>query len=286
MQSIVILGGGPAGLSAAIYAARAGFPVSVLYRDGGALEKAKRIENYFGFPTSLTGAELLERGRQQAVRLGAVCIQTEVTGTEYAGTGFCVHTTAGDFSANALILATGASRRTPDLPGIHELEGRGISYCAVCDAFFYRGKTAAVLGAGAYALEEARVLLPVAASVILLTNGADLPPGLPDGLLTDTRPVVRIEGQEQIERVVFQTGEPLPVNGLFVALGTADSSSFAKKLGIAIQDHHIVTGAEQATNIPGIFAAGDCTGGLLQVATAVADGAQAALSAVKYLRSH
>lgn len=284
MPSIVIIGGGPAGLSAAIYAARANVQATVLYKDGGALGKTDKIENYFGFPEALTGAELLARGRAQAERLGARLVQTEAIGFEYAETGFTVKTTDGAFPANAVILATGAPRAVPPITGIADFEGRGVSYCAVCDAFFYRGKSAAVLGQGEYALEEARVLLPVAGSVTLLTNGSEPPAALSAGLAVDTRPVTAIEGEDKVARVTFTAGEPLAVDGVFIAYGTAGSSDFARKLGAQLDGNKIKTDTSMATAVPGLFAAGDCTGGLLQVAKAVSDGAQAALSAVKYLR--
>ena len=152
MPNIVIIGGGPAGLSAAIYAVRAGMQATVLYKDGGALAKTDKIENYFGFIEPVSGAELLERGQKQAERLGAVLRQTEVTGIEYAAQGFTVKTADGVFDADAVILATGSPRAVPKIEGVAAFEGRGVSYCAICDAFFYRGKDVAVLGQGEYAL--------------------------------------------------------------------------------------------------------------------------------------
>ncbi len=284
-STVVIIGGGPAGLSAAVYAARANLNVMVLYRDGGALQKTDKLENYFGFPEPVSGMELLGRGRVQAERLGAKLVQCEVTGVEYAPKGFNVKSTAGTFTADCLILAAGAPRNTPKLPGISELEGKGISYCAVCDAFFYQNKPVAVLGNGEYALEEARVLIPTASSVILLTNGKEPPDELPEGLEIDTRLVAAVEGNDKLEKIRFETGEALNADGLFIALGTAGRGELARKLGVFTEAGRIKTHADLATNVPGVFAAGDCTGGLLQIAKAVSDGAQAALSAVKFLRS-
>ena len=264
MPNIVIIGGGPAGLSAAIYAVRAGMQATVLYEDGGALAKTDKIENYFGFIEPVSGAELLERGQKQAERLGAVLRQTEVTG--------------------AVILATGSPRAVPKIEGVAAFEGHGVSYCAICDAFFYRGKDVAVLGQGEYALEEARVLLPVAQSVTLLTDGSEAPADLPDGLRVETRKVKAVEGDELVSRVAFAEGEPLHVSGVFVAYGTAGSGDFARKLGAQLDGTRIKANADGSTAVPGLFAAGDCTGGLLQVAKAVADGAEAAMSAVKFVR--
>ncbi len=284
MASIVIIGGGPAGLSAAIYAARASMQAVVLYQNGGALEKTEKIENYFGFEQAISGPELLARGRAQAARLGAHLVQAEVTGVEYAETGFHVHTTVGNYAADAVILATGAPRAVPKIEGVAAFEGRGVSYCAICDAFFYRGRAVAVLGNGEYALEESRVLLPVAGAVTLLTNGAEAPAVLPEGLAVDTRPVRAVAGGETVEKAEFADGGALAVSGVFIAYGTAGSAELARKLGAETEGTRVRVDGSMATNVPGLFAAGDCTGGLLQVARAVADGAQAGLSAVKFVR--
>jgi len=285
MSSVVIIGGGPAGLSAAIYAARASLDVSVLFRDGGALQKTGAIENYFGFPEPLSGPELLERGQAQAKRLGALLVECEVTGIEFASKGYNVKTTKQVFSAEALIIAAGSPRHTPVLEGISDFEGRGVSYCAVCDAFFYRGKPVAVLGNGEYAIEEARTLLPAASKVTLLTNGKSPPEHLPQSLNIDLRRVKAIEGDDRVRQVSFETGGPLTTEGVFIALGTAGSSDLAFKLGVFTENGCIKTQEDMSTNVPGVFAAGDCVGGLLQISKAVSDGASAALSAVKYLRN-
>lgn len=284
MANLIIIGGGPAGLSASIYAARAGLKPTVLYQGGGALEKTDKIENYFGFAQPVTGAHLLGEGRAQAERLGVTLTETEVTGAEYAEKGFVVKTTGQPYEADAIILATGAPRSAPKIPGIAELEGRGVSYCAICDAFFYRGKSVAVLGQGEYAVEEAKTLLPVVSSVTLLTNGAEPPAGLPDGISVETRPVARVAGEDKVSAIAFQDGAALAADGLFIAYGTAGSTDFARKLGAMTEGRSITVDGKMMTNVPGLFAAGDCTGGLLQVAKAVSDGAIAAMSAIKYLR--
>ena len=240
MPTVVIIGGGQAGLSAAIYAVRANLDVTVLYTDGGALGKTDKIENYFGFPEVISGAELLARGQAQATRLGARLVQAEATGIEYAEKGFVVKSTAGGYPADAVILATGAPRSVPSIAGVQEFEGRGVSYCAVCDAFFYRDKAVAVLGQGEYALEEARVLLPVAASVTLLTNGSEPPADMPEGLAVDTRSVAAVEGSDKVERVSFAEGAPLAVDGVFIAYGTAGSGDFARKLGAQLDGNKIL----------------------------------------------
>ena len=173
MSNIVIIGSGPAGVSAALYAARAGVQTTVLTKGPGALDRAELIQNYYGFAEPIAGAELERRGIEGAKAVGVEFVTTEAVGLTYTDK-LTVETLAGDFPADAVILATGASRAAPRIPGLAGLEGHGVSWCAVCDAFFYRGKDVAVLGSGAYALHEVQALLPVVKSVSLLTNGMPL----------------------------------------------------------------------------------------------------------------
>lgn len=283
MWDILIIGGGPAGLTAAIYAARAGRRPLILDQGGGALERAERIENYFGFPDPISGAELLRRGREQALRLGAALRHDQALSLSWDGK-FSVAAGKEIVSAQAVVLATGAARRTPALPGLQRLDGLGVSYCAVCDGFFCRGRDVAVLGSGSFALHEAGALLPLAASVTLLTNGAPAPAELPAGLQCDIRPLASLEGAHALESVRFQDGGSLSVARLFVALGVADSAALARQAGAFAENGKIITDDAMATNVPGLFAAGDCVGGLLQVSKAVSEGALAGLSAVRFVR--
>ena len=183
-----------------------------------------------------------------------------------------------------LILATGTKNITLNLPGLVELEGKGISYCAVCDGFFFRKKKLAVLGHGPFALHEADYLRHIAAEVTVLTNGQDDSAAKAAGFATITTPITAVTGDQRLEAVHFADGSELAVNGLFIALGTADSTDMARKLGAQLDGRFIKVDADGATNIPGLFAAGDCTGGLKQVAKAVHDGARAGLAAIKFLR--
>ena len=145
MERVIIIGSGPAGISAALYAARGNLEPLVIHNGFGGLEKAEKIENYYGLEAPLSGKELHERGIRQAKELGVRFLEAQVLGMGGFDT-FKVHTTAGTLEAQSVILATGSSRKTPKIPGVKELEGRGVSYCAICDAFFYRGKNVAVLG--------------------------------------------------------------------------------------------------------------------------------------------
>ena len=160
MSNIVIVGSGPAGVSAALYAVRAGVQTTVLTKGSGALARAETIENYYGFAQPVSGPELERRSIENARRLGVQFVQTEAVGLTWTDR-LTVETLAGAYPADAVILATGASRAVPRIPGLTGLEGHGVSWCAACDAFFYRGKDVAVLGSGEYALHEVQALLPV-----------------------------------------------------------------------------------------------------------------------------
>ena len=159
-----------------------------------------------------------------------------------------------------------------------------MSYCATCDAFFYRGRDVAVLGSGEYALHEVQALLPVAHSVTLLTGGALLTAQFPPEVAVRTEAVEAILGEERVTGVQLKDGGKLEVSGVFVALGVAGSTALARKLGAEVNGSRIVVDDHMQTTLPGLYAAGDCTGGLLQVAKAVYEGAVAGTEAAKALR--
>lgn len=283
MPNIVIIGSGPAGVSAALYAARAGVETTVLTKGPGALDRAELIQNYYGFAEPISGAELERRGIEGAKALGVQFVTTEAVGLTYMDK-LTVETLAGDFPADAVILATGASRAAPHVPGLAGLEGHGVSYCATCDAFFYRGKDVAVLGSGEYALHEVQALLPVVKSVTLLTNGSPLTASFPPEVTVCPEKVNAILGEERVSGVELSGGKTVALSGVFVALGVAGSTALARKLGAEVDGNRILVDKHMQTTLPGLYAAGDCTGGLLQVAKAVYEGALAGTEAAKALR--
>ncbi|OUQ37430.1 NAD(P)/FAD-dependent oxidoreductase [Faecalibacterium sp. An122] len=283
MANVVIIGSGPAGISAALYTARAGVDTTVLTKGPGSLARAEGIENYYGVPGSISGAELERRGIEGAKEVGVKFVEAEAVGLTFTDK-LTVETLSGEYPADAVILATGASRTAPPVPGLKDLEGRGVSYCATCDAFFYRGKDVAVMGSGEYALHEASALLPLAKSVTLLTGGAELTAQFPPEITVRTEKVEAILGQGKVSGVRLAGGEELPLDGVFIALGVAGSTALARKMGAEVDGNKIVVDANMMTTIPGLFAAGDCTGGLLQVAKAVYEGAVAGNEAAKALR--
>lgn len=283
MPNIVIIGSGPAGVSAALYAVRAGVDTTVLTKGPGTLDRAEKIENYYGFAQPVSGAELERRSMENARRLGVQFVTAEAVGLTYTDR-LTVETVGKDYPADAVILATGASRAVPRIPGLAGLEGHGVSYCAACDAFFYRGRDVAVLGSGEYALHEVQALLPVVRSVTLLTNGAPLTADFPPEVTVCPQAVEAVLGETAVTGVQLSGGVQLPVSGVFVALGVAGSTALARKIGAEVDGNRIVVDARMQTTVPGLYAAGDCTGGLLQVAKAVYEGAQAGTEAAKALR--
>ncbi len=284
MANVIIIGRGPAGISAALYTVRAGIDTTILFKGDSSLIKAGEIENYYGFVEPISGKDLLAQGVLQATRLGVKFLEEEVVGLSFEDK-LAVATDRGKYTADAIIIATGTQRNVPKITGIDRFEGSGVSYCAVCDGFFYRGKDVGVLGAGEFAVHEASELKPIAASVTLLTNGKETPAGLPEGITVDDRVITSIDGELSLGGVTFEDGEKLSIAGLFIAQGVAGSGDLARKIGAETNGTRIVVDDKMATNVPGLFAAGDCTGGFLQISKSVYQGAEAGTSAVKYCRS-
>lgn len=281
----IIIGGGPAGVSAALYLARAAIKTLIIENGPGALSRAHKIDNYYGVAAS--GSELYTKGLEQAKELGITVINDEVLNVEYT-VSFTVHlkNTAKILTAPVLLLATGTKNITLNLPELVEFEGKGVSYCAVCDGFFFRKKQVAVLGNGAYALHEAEYLKHLATSVTILTNGKDDSLAVSAGFTVRKEVIKAIVGENKLQSIHFAEGPALNVDGLFIAMGTADSTDIARKLGAHLDGRFIKIDTNCATNIPGLFAAGDCTGGLMQIAKAVHEGARAGLAALKFIRTN
>ena len=283
MVDVIIIGNGPAGVSAAIYIQRAGLNSLIVGKDAGALGKAEKIENYYGFTTPITGKKLISNGLMQAKRLGCTYIKDEVTGIYYDG-NFTVNTKNKSYNSKAVLIATGTTKNKPHINGLKEFEGKGISYCAVCDGFFYRGKNVAVIGNSDYALHEAKELIPLVKSITLLTNGSNLNTNVPKSINVNYKKIVSIQGNDFAENVNFDDGSSINFDGIFIAVGSASSSDLARKIGAEINMDNIVVDKNMQTNIDGLFAAGDCTGGMLQISKAVYEGSKAGTEIIKYIR--
>ena len=282
MYDITIIGAGPAGISASLYAKRANLNVLVLYHGDSNLEGAAKIENYYGFSDGISGKDLYNNGIKQAKNIGVDVKNKEVLGIENTGDAFNIKTEDEIFETKALIFATGNKKVKPNIKGIKEFEGRGISYCAICDAFFFKGKNVAVIGNGKYAVNESKELAHVANKVTILTNGLEKP--ICDFEI-NTKKIKEIKGETKASEVEFEDGTNLQIDGVFVALGEAGAGDFAKTLGILQDGDNIITNEKMETNVEGIYACGNITGGLLQVCKAVYEGAEAGLAAVNFVRT-
>ena len=299
MYDILIVGGGPAGLTAAIYAARAGKRAAILEKEvlGGQIVSAPLVENYPGI-LSISGAELARQMTEQARTFGAEIVYTEAAGLEKTSAGFRVSCTDGAREAKAVILATGAAHRQLGLPGETALTGCGISYCAVCDGAFYEGADVAVVGGGDTALQDALFLASTCRSVTLIHRR--------DAFRASAQLVRRAQAQENIrilrsctvqklllsddslqgaELLNGKTGETerIYIEGLFVAVGqTPQSAPFED--AVATENGYYLAGEDTNTCHPGVFAAGDGRKKQVrQLTTAVSDGAAAALAACRWL---
>ena len=283
MYDIIIIGAGPAGISASLYAKRANMNVLVIYKGTSNLENATKIENYYGFPDGITGQDLYNSGIMQAKNLGVDFRVSEVTSIEYQQDCFNVKTPENEYNAKSVIISTGNKKLKPNIKGINEFEGKGISYCAICDGFFYRDKKVAVIGSGEFAFSEAKMLSNVVKDITILTNGEQIK-SVRNNFKINTKKIKKIVGNEKVEKIVFEDLTEIDIDGIFIALGEAGANDFAKTLGIITENDNIKVNENMETNVPGVFACGNITGGLLQVSKAVYEGAKAGLSAVKYVK--
>lgn len=284
MYDVIILGGGPAGVSASLYCKRANKNVLLIYSEDSGLIKAKKIDNYYGFEDGISGVDLYNAGIKQAQNIGVETSKEEIIKIEIEDNYFKVSTDKKRYDAKSVIIAIGAKKNTLNVQGIKEFEGKGISYCAICDGFFYRNKDVVVIGSGNYAISETNDLINVANKITILTNGEKAPEFRADNVDIVTKNIKEIKGENKVEEVRFEDNSVLKTDGVFVAQGTAGASEFAKKLGIITKNDKILVDENMQTNIKGIYACGDCTGGLLQVSKAVYEGTKAGLAVIDYLR--
>ena len=280
MYDVILIGSGPAGITAAIYSKRRNLSILVISKGNGTLQKAEKIDNYYGFENGISGKELYVNGIKQAKNLGIDFIEDEVINIEYINQ-FTIETVNSKYEAKAVILATGVSRNVPNIKGIKEFEGKGVSYCAVCDSFFYKGKDVAVLGDGNYAIHEFETLKPIASSVTILTNGNTMVENRDSSIEVNSKKIREFRGDTKLEKVEFEDNTIQNLNGVFIAMGTASSSDLARKIGARIENNNIVVNENMETTVPSLFACGDCTGGLLQISKAVYEGAKAGLAVLK-----
>jgi thioredoxin reductase (NADPH) len=292
---IIIIGGGPAGLAAAIYASRDRLNTLLIEKAlvGGMINEAERLDNYPGFPEGIGGMDLTSRMYQQAQKYGLKDINAEVSAVEIRGKNeFAVKTSEGDFSARALIIAGGSNKQKMEVPGEKEFTGRGVAYCATCDAPFYNNKRVAVVGGGNTALYEALHLAKFASNVTLIHRRAELraTPVVQERAQKEPKinflwntVVETVEGNDFVEKLKLKntvTGEKseIQLDGVFVAIGLKPNTEYLKGLIEMDPQGMIVTDDRMQTSVPGIFAAGDIRhNSIRQVVAAAADGAIAAV---------
>ncbi len=290
---VVILGTGPAGLQAAIHAARTKVSVLVMGREHKSSLYKAHVENYCCV-TEISGEELLSQGVQQAKNSGAHFLNEDVIKTLQQNDGYVIHTESDRaINARALIMAMGITRHRLGVPGEKELIGKGVSYCVDCDANFYKGDNVAVVGDESAAIAGALTLLFYAAEVHLVVGQFQVSESLEyqirksDVKVHINRKVKEIFGHEQVEGLIMDDNQRLNVRGVFIEKGAKGAIELAALLGVALDDksfRYIVTNKQQETNVAGIFAAGDICGPPWQVAKAVGEGCVAGLSAAKYAK--
>jgi len=297
---VIIIGGGPAGLSAGLYTSRARLRSLLIEKGplGGLITNAELIENYPGFPQGISGMELGQLIHQQAAKYGLETLAAEATALELQGEKRVVITTQGKFSARAVIIASGSERRKLGIAGEAEFTGRGVSYCATCDGPFFKESTVAVVGGGDAAITEALQLVKFASRVKLIHHRKELRASriLQEKALAEPKiefiwdtKVVGIEGRDKVKRLNLSnvvTGEKatLEVAGVFVAIGLKPNTDYLKGILPLDEAGYIVTNEKMETRVPGVFAAGDVRlNSARQAITAAGDGATAAVYARKFV---
>lgn len=290
----IIIGAGPAGITAAIYLARAQIKCLVLGKwKSGNLYRAHIVGNYPGFPDDVSGPYIVENFVKQAKRFGAEFIEEDVISVKKNGEkDFSIEIDNKDeFKAKTIILCLGKAYKMSNVKNEKELTGKGVSYCVICDGFFFKNKKVAVIGSKSLAAGEAIHLLDYTKDVTMLTNGRDLEAN--EILLKDLEKnkintikdkVVAFEGDKKLEYVVFDNGKKERFDGVFIALGTTTALNFANSLGLEMDDTNIKIDRNGKTSIDGVWAAGDCTGCNQQAVSSAGEGCNASVSVIKYLK--
>jgi len=299
---VIIIGSGPAGYTAAIYASRANLTVLMFqgYQVGGQLMLTSDVENYPGFEEGILGPPMMEKFEVQARRFGTEMIPEDVTAIDFSQRPFRLTTDSGEYLARTIIISTGASAKWLGLPSEQHLQGRGVSACATCDGFFFKGKDVAVIGGGDTAMEEANFLTRYANHVTVIHRRDSLRaskimqdrafrnPKISFIWETDVTEVLGDDAITGLRLRNVKTGEEsvLPVQGLFLAIGHEPNTGLFKGVIDMDQKGYIVPVEYTMTNIPGVFAAGDVTDHRYrQAVTAAGDGCRAAIDLERWLES-
>ncbi len=298
---VAIIGGGPAGLTAGLYASRYGLNTVLIERGmyGGQIVNAGRVENYPGFPHGVSGMDLGQMFYEQSTRFGLSTITSEVTAFKHTGRTFLISTNDDEIEAKAVVIASGSNYRKLGVPGEENLAGRGVSYCATCDGFLFKNKDVAVIGGGDTAISDALELSQNCSKVYVVHRRHELRAtqalqkvafSIPKIEFVWDSVIWKIEGEDKVSKLIVKstkTGElsDLVVEGVFVAIGFIPNNSLFKGLVELDEAGNIVTDDLMRTKVPGLFAAGDIRrNSARQVATAVGDGATAGKTVFAYIK--
>ena len=294
---LIIIGAGPAGLTAGIYATRSGMKTAIISKDiGGTANTILKLENWPGY--SGTGTELMKKFYEQLKKYDVEIITEEVVNIEKKGKDFFIKTSKKELNSASLILATGSIRRNLKIPGEERLKGKGVSYCATCDSFFFKNRVVAVIGGSDCAVGSAIALANIAKKVYILYRGEklrceniNLEKVKSDDKIEAVYNVVpkEIKGKDKVESFVFEKkgkSEEIKLDGIFIEIGSSPLTEFTKELKLKLdENNYIIVDEEMNSSVAGIFAAGDVTNSKLkQVLTASAQGAVAAKNVLNWLK--
>ncbi len=287
MYDVIVIGKGPAGLSAALYLGREGYKVLVIGKDGN-LEKCKELDNFLGINV-ITGSEFIKISERQVINVGVKINKEKVLKLSEVNNEFNVITDIGEYNSKAIVLALGAKKSDVKIKNINKFIGKGVSYCVPCDGFFYKNKNVGVVGSSEYAVEEALNLKNYTDNITIFTNGKDM-----DNInekyiekLTlfniDNRKIHSVIGDSELSHIVFNEENKVGIDGIFIANDTPNIDDLSNSIGIMTENNKIIIDENNMTNIKGIFVCGDMINNFKQVSTAVGSGAVAGYACIKYL---
>lgn len=286
MYDCIVIGKGPAGMSAALYLGREGYKVLVIGRDGN-LEKCNVLENFLGI-NAISGTEFIQISERQIINVGVEIKREKVLKVYEKEEVFNVITDTKEYTAKSIVLALGSKKGNIKVKNVDKFVGKGVSYCVSCDGFFYKGKNVGVIGSSEYAVEEALNLKNYTDNITIYTNGKDMDitekyvPHL-TSFNIDNRKINRLEGDNELTHIILDEDEKVGVDGIFIANETPNIDDLSNSLGVISKDNKVVVDENNMTSVEGIFACGDMLNSFKQVSTAVGSGAIAGYACIKYL---
>lgn len=286
MYDAIVIGKGPAGLSAALYLGREGYDVLVL-GDTGNLEKCKELNNYLGIE-SISGTEFINRAIKQVINVGVKLKNYKVLKISKVENGFSVLTDTDEYLAKAIVMALGIKNNGIRIRNIDKFLGKGVSRCVSCDGFFYKNKNVGIIGNSEYAIEEALNLRNYTNNITIYTDGREMNVSEKykkyiELFKYDNRIIESVDGEQELTHIIFYENEKIKIDGVFIANEIPNVDDLSNDIGIRVENSKIVIDENNMSNIEGIFVCGDMINNFKQVSTAVGSGAVAGHSCIKYL---